>query len=111
MKNPAPEDGSHWFLSGVDKSAAPLKRELRLSFAVMSSLSGPLLLTNQFLQFLEKSTEMEAIADSVVDLHRQWDTADPVTLIILSESKDRQEVVITFLQIQIEAVKRGPWNH
>lgn len=54
---------------------------------------------------------MEAIADSVVDLYRQWDTADPVTLIILSESKNRQEVVITLLQIQIEAVKRAPWNH
>lgn len=54
---------------------------------------------------------MKAVADGVVDLHRQRDTANSVTLIILSKRKDRQQVIIALLQIQVEAVKRGPWDH
>lgn len=66
---------------------------------------------DQLLQLVEKAAEVETVADGVVDLHRQRDTADTTTLIILAEGKDGQEIIIALLQIQVEAVKRGPWDH
>lgn len=77
----------------------------------MSNLSRPLLLTDQFLQLVVKSGEVEAVANSVVDLHRQWDTADPVFLLKFAESEDGQKIVIALLQVQVESIKGGPWNH
>ena len=51
---------------------------------------------------------MEPVAHRVVDLNRQGQEEPPVFGVAFPHGKDGQQIVISLLQVQVEALKSGP---
>ena len=81
-----------------------------LSFK-MCAFQGEKPLTNRLLQFIDKTADMESVADGMVSLNGQRKQAAVLIGIIFPHGKNREQIIVTVLQVQIEPVKGDPGNH
>ena len=66
---------------------------------------------NFLLKFFHKDPDMAAVADGMVDLNRQRENSPAVLIAIFSEREDRQQVVGSVLEIEVEGGESDPRNH
>lgn len=66
---------------------------------------------NQLLQFIDKTADMKPVADGMVSLNGQRKQAAVLIGIIFPHGKNREQIIVTVLQVQIEPVKGDPGNH
>ena len=68
-------------------------------------------ITNHFPQRGNKSANMKAVTNSMMDLDGQRHPIASLVQGIFPHCKNREQVTIAIFQIQMEAFKTLPWNH